>query len=108
MSDTLAAELDALKADSAALKDTVAQVASVVGDLSNQLTAALANATNAGATPEQLQGIADVDASLKQMRVDLGTAIGNATPPVTTPAPTPTPDPTPTPAPPSDGTAPAP
>lgn len=116
MDDTLQAELDALKADSAALKDVVTQIATVVSNLSTQLTAALANASSGGATPEQLQDIAAVDASLKQMNTDLGTAITNATLTATgtpTPTPTPTPDPAPAPTPapdpapaPADGSTP--
>lgn len=104
MSDTLAAELQSQKDDSAALKSAVASVVQAIGDLSNQLAAALANAANSGTDPAILQGFADVDAGMKQMTADLNTAVGNATAPVTSPAPTPAPPP----APPPDGTTPTP
>ena len=80
MSTTLSTGLDALKADIAAQTSVIASAATFITGLSAQLTSALASASAAGAPPDQLQELTDLDAAVKANTDSLSTALTTNTP----------------------------
>ena len=82
----MSAEIDAAVST---LQGTVAQLTSAVGDivtlvtkLSGQLTAAIAAAQAAGATPQELQALADLNTTIVTQAQALANAVA-AVPPAT-------------------------
>ena len=99
--DNMAGELDAaitrLTTDVSGLTDVVTSAATLLDGLSAELQKALDEARAAGATPDQLQAIADVDSRITSQRDALAQAVARNT--KADPAPQPTPQPTPAPEP---------
>lgn len=63
-----------LKTDMEALQQKVVDNTTLLQGFSAALTAALANASGAGATPDQLAALTDLDTQMKQATADLTTA----------------------------------
>jgi hypothetical protein len=96
MSDALSSRISDLQADVASNSNVVDSVKITLSNLQQELQDAMARATAAGATPQQLQSLADLHATLGQQRDALAAAVaantpaspggGTTTPPATPPA----------------------
>lgn len=75
MSDTLAAEITQLQTDVTALTAEVTTANTTIGTFATQLAAALAAATGAGATPEQLQALTDLHTAITGATASLDSTI---------------------------------
>jgi hypothetical protein len=80
MSDTLAARITDLQADVASNASVVDSVKLTLSNLQQELQDAIAKAGAAGASPQQLQSLAELHATLGQQRDALATAVASNTP----------------------------
>lgn len=79
-------EIGALGTEVSEMKDTVASAVTVIDGITAKVEAAVQEALAAGATPEQLQAVTDVLASVTAQKQSLADAVASQGP---APAPTP-------------------
>ena len=87
MSDTLASEITQLQTDVSALTSEVAAANMTITTFAGELAKALAAATGAGATPEQLQALTDLHSAITGATASLDSTIKANPLPTETPAP---------------------
>lgn len=80
MSATLADQIQALQADVTAENTVIDSAVALINGFAAQLAAAIAAATAAGATAEQLQALADLGTSINDRSAGLSAAVAANTP----------------------------